>query len=168
MSDTISILRPGPDTIVIRHSVNGARLQLLALLGGLALWYGFVIFRLEELWPVGSGSDAVRWAFTLLPILSLYRVVPLIRTIVAGRVYELNGAERTLLHNGRPVAGFDEVQRVQIRKMHGGSESETLYRLSLTLDGGSKVAIAQSEDADLIFGTADEIADLLGREVFLT
>jgi len=154
--------RSNPKRLVLRRAVLGEAVGLVFGLVFLPFWCWLVFF---------DGADGparpTSWVFWLFLVIALGLAGETLKDLVAffpRRTFVFDGTTRSVMRDGKQIARFGDVARVQLRVIEDGA-ARTEYRLSLALKDGSKVAIAQTTAQARAREAAQETANLLGVEL---
>lgn len=153
MSDKITTHQSRSQGIILTHSKAGAGFQLLFQIGFFVVWYWL---------PLGKvNKSRIQLIFLVFPVLFIPQGLRLLQAL-RGLTYSFDPSTRTIKKNTEKIASFEEVERVQIRNIHGESPK---YRLALVLRGDKKIRLAQTTNEEQVRQATDEIADLVGVTV---
>ena len=158
MFKSFSILRPRPYLLIIKKSKSASTLFLLFIGLFWLTWYGVLI---------GGGApvtDFKLWLFYLAPLMSLPQILHSIKIITSGEFFAFDSDRKIIEKDGKRLAHFDDVERLQIRTFED-SEGSDEHRLSIVCNDNKKIRIEQTSDFQLICDAADDIADVLNVKV---
>lgn len=150
MNDRITLQRSSGRILTIRHS-RAAAVVSLNMLSGF-----FVLLFLGIKDQPGTG-----WTLVVILIAMFLFVVQgsHLAIVCWGLAYSFDPDTRTIRKNKESIAGFDEVEGIQVRTIESDGASE--YRLSIILRDDRKVCLAQTRNEECVMRIADEVADLL-------
>ena len=163
---TLTLERPGPHVAVLSKSRTAKIFEAVLGFSFVLLWYltlfgpavpdpGNIAAKVREL----TAQQPFMWLLVLLPVFLLPRLFRSVFIAVRGDSFSFDTLNRSVGHNGTPVASFAELKAVQVRRI--GED----HRLSLILQGDGKVALGQDADYEHICAIADALADLTGTKV---
>jgi hypothetical protein len=161
----MQIERPHNSAIIFRESRKGSCTFVFILSATIIGWEWMVWggpTSLEEFWtftnPSSDLPQSVLYVLAGLPLL----VGPLMlrRLIVAifGRVIAFDALSRTITKNNRILAGFDDVERFDLKKW-----DDSNVRLNLFLNSGKKIGVGKLCHTKEFERVKTEIGELLKR-----
>jgi len=161
----MKVTHPRPGTLQVKRSRTAAALLLAFEAVFFTGWYAFLLAFDGSSGddPVEGGPDLFRLMFWVVPLFSLPVIIRQARILTAGSTFTFVSHLGVIERNGKEVARFRDVARVQIRTIRGEGSHED--RLSLVLKNDEKLRIHESSDTKNVADVAEDLADALGVEI---
>ena len=159
------IERPHSATIVFRESRKGSAVFVVIVSAAILAWEWLVWggpTGVEDIGSLGQASrelpDLVFYILAGLPGVFLPLVLRRLAVAVFGRVITFDGLSRTVTKNNRILAGFDDIDRLRLRKW-----DDSNARLHLFLKSGKKIRVGKLCHTEESGWVQTEISNLLKK-----
>jgi hypothetical protein len=162
------ISKPNPATLVLKES---RRWQALIFWGEVTFYTSWCISLLAFYRGFDNIVDRVmqRDWFTILfvavPVSGLVHVARSIGSVINPRIITLDSDTHRIVDGGKFVASFEDVSKIQIKKVKGSGDFSDDYELSILTKSSGKIRIWYGSDYEVIFELADEMAEKIGTKI---
>lgn len=172
MAKSLEIQKPHKDVLRIEKSKTSVIFTLVSTLIFLCFWYGILLFVHGKSEGIINPINIIKtltkeqpylWFFILIPLTSLPAIFKNLKIVIVGEYFIFDARDNQIYKDGNRISKFNQIEKVHIRRFSGENADE--YLLSLVPQVGKKIKIHKSSEEDLLYETADEIADILNVEV---
>lgn len=157
MTDVVTLEESTGRGITLTHSSYHAAIQLVLFVGFFGFWY----WALASAWVKDTAHRPVLVPFLVFPAFFGPMGARLVRSF-RGLTYSFSPVTRAIAMNEDRIAGFDDVERLEVRARHG---EETEYRVTLFLRDRRKLVLGEMRAEDEAERIARQIGVLLGVPV---
>ena len=161
----MQIERPHNSAIIFRESRKGSGIFVFVLSATIIGWEWMVWggpTSLEEFWtftnPSSDLPQSVLYVLAGLPLLVAPLILRRLSVAIFGRVIVFDALSRTITKNNRVLAGFDDVERIDLKMW-----DDSTVRLNLFLNSGKKIRIGKLCHTKEFERVKTEIGELLKR-----